>query len=97
MSQHGLSRRLGLQREVGLSQGNGDRLSDYRNLVRQTIQVLIWAYYVGRGGKHEKATQNQPLEGSLEEKESQEMFEKVQGRKKVFLLAERRKTYATIA
>ena len=52
-----------------LSQGNEDRFADHGNLVRQTIQVQ-WAYDVGKGDKHEKARQNQPLEGSPEEKES---------------------------
>jgi len=37
---------------------------------------------------NEKAMQNQPLEGSLEEKKCQTMLEKVQRRKKVRLLIE---------
>jgi len=57
-------------------------------MIGQVIQIFIRVYCVGRGGRHEKARQNQPLEGSLEEKKCQKMLEKVQRRKKVWLLIE---------
>jgi hypothetical protein len=50
--------------------------------------VFIRLYCVGRGGRHEKTRQNQPAEGGLEEERGQKTLEKVQRRKKVWLLIE---------